>query len=93
MNDPGFCVGTVCGFLYAGVIGWILSEMRDASTKMGHRDRALDKFPDSLHPTLTPGGLVKTASEARLKYTLLVFALLVFIAVFPLGVYYLLLRA
>ena len=90
MNDPGFCVGTVCGFLYAGVIGWILSQMREARVKMGNRDRTLDKFPASLQPTLTPGGLVRSANEARLKYGLLFLALIAFSVGLPFGAYYLL---
>jgi hypothetical protein len=67
--------------------------MREARVKMGNRDRALDKFPDSAQPSLTPGGLVRSADQATFKYILLVLALVVFGVLFPFGVYYVLLQS
>ena len=81
--DTTFLGGGVCGFVYAGIIGWILFRMREAQLKMGHRDRPLDKFPDSAHPDLTPSKLMATSRRAHITYILLIILLVIFVLAYP----------
>ncbi len=70
------CVGWMFGAIHAGIIGWLLFQMRAAQLKMGHSDRTLDKFPDSAQPDLTARKLMRTAQQARLAYILYLTTLL-----------------
>jgi len=77
------CVGWMFGVIHAGVLGWLLYQMRAAQLKMGHSDRPLDKFPDSAQPDLTARQLMRTAQQARLAYILYFGALLLVLVSCP----------
>ena len=82
MNNAA-CVGWIFGMLYGGAVGLILYEMRQAQLKMGHSDRALDKFPDSAQPDLTARKLMSTARQARLMYILYIVVLILVLVSCP----------
>lgn len=52
MQDTFVC-GLMYGFFAAGIIGFILNQIRSASREMGASHRPLDTFPDSAQPNLT----------------------------------------
>jgi hypothetical protein len=83
MDTGSICVAWMFGVIYAGVIGWLLFQMKAAQLKMGHGDRALDKFPDSAQPDLTARKLMRTSQQARLAYILCLVALLLVFASCP----------
>jgi hypothetical protein len=89
MQDGTFCAGAVLGFLVAGVVSFIFVQIRDARMKIGHKDRPLDKFPDSAHPAMTPAGLVRTSHEAQFTVIAWSLVLIIFVGLVLVGVYFL----
>jgi hypothetical protein len=88
MQDGTFCAGTMLGFVAAGVVAFILVQIRDARVKMGQKDRTLDKFPDSAHPNLTPAGIVRTSHEAQFAVIAWTLILIIFVGLVFAGIYY-----
>lgn len=88
MQDGTFCAGAVLGFLVAGLVALILDQIRQARVKTGHKDRTLDKFPDSAHPNLTPAGIVRTSQEAQFTVIAWILVLIIFFGLVLVGVYY-----
>jgi hypothetical protein len=60
--EPLFCRGFAIGFLAAGIIGFILVQIRANRAKMGMMYKPLDTFPDAAQPHLTPIGIVRKGS-------------------------------
>ncbi len=89
MQDGTFCAGAVLGFLVAGLVALILDQIRKARVKTGHKDRTLDKFPDSAHATMTPAGIVRTSQEAQFAIIAWTLVLIIFVGLVLVGVYFL----
>lgn len=88
-GQENFCCGFLYGFIAAGIIASILAQMREARTKMGHKDRALDNFPDSVQPSMTSQGVVNTSRQAMFRYFIWSIALIFIVLVVAGGVLYL----
>jgi hypothetical protein len=87
MESSTFCMGAIYGFVAAGIMGFILNQIRVARLKAEHQDRQLDQFPDSMHPDLTPIGIVRTSGAARLAISAWSLILILVLAVTLAGAY------
>lgn len=88
MEDGIFCAGAVFGFFAAGFVAFVLARIREARIKVQHKDRTLDKFPDSAHPDMTPAGIVRTSQEAQFAVIAWTVVLIIFVGLVFVGVYY-----
>jgi hypothetical protein len=88
IGGNSFCCGALYGFIAAGIIALILTQMREARGRLGHKDRPLDKFPDSAHPNMTPLGLVKTSRQALTDIIMWSFLLSLIVGIVIAGLYY-----
>jgi len=88
LGGSNFCCGTLYGFIAAGMIASVLVQIRDARFKLDHKDRPLDKFPDSAHPNMTPSGLVKTSRQALIDIIMWSFLLILLVGMVVAGLYY-----
>ena len=86
-NTSSFCFGTLYGLIAAGIIALIANRMREARLKMEHQVRTYDKFPDSLHPTLTAAGVARTSQRETWVYAGLSVVLVIFIGLALTGVF------
>lgn len=86
MEENNFLVGGLCGFIAAGCLGVILTQMRVARTKMGLKDKAMDNFPDAAQPKLTPSSVVNTSHQAGLELMFWFVILIILIGVMVAGV-------
>jgi hypothetical protein len=86
MEDK-FYVGFVYGLMVGGILGYILSNIRAARTKMGTKNRPLDSFPDAIQPNLTPAKIVRNSRMAMFScifwFGLLIVAIYTFIVLTP----------
>jgi ABC-type antimicrobial peptide transport system permease subunit len=83
-----FCCGLVYGFVAAGFIAMVLSNIREARLKMGLKDRSLNNFPDAAQPNMTSSGVVNTSQEAMFRYVMWIIALIVIIVMVVGGIFY-----
>jgi hypothetical protein len=88
ISGNSFCCGTLYGFVVAGIIALVLNQLFEAKVKLGHKDRALDKFPDSAQPGMTPLGLVNTSRRALIDIILWSFLLIILGGLALAGLYY-----
>lgn len=63
MENIFYC-GAAYGFLVAGILGIIFSNIRQARTRLGAQNRPLDTFPDSIQPNITPARIVRNSRMA-----------------------------
>jgi hypothetical protein len=77
--ESNFALGFICGFVSAGIIGFIWGQIGKASSTIKQRNRPLDTFPDASQPHLTPAGIVWKSTKARVMWVFWVFVLLFFI--------------
>jgi hypothetical protein len=55
--EDTFRCGVVIGFIVAGIIGFILVQLRTSSARMGQRNRTMDNFPASVQSRMTPSNV------------------------------------
>jgi heme/copper-type cytochrome/quinol oxidase subunit 2 len=75
-------------FALGQCLAFLLPESCRSSLKIGHKDRPLDKFPDSAHPTMTPAGIVRTSQEAQFTVIAWTLVLIIFLGLVLVGVYF-----
>lgn len=61
-----FVCGAVYGLIAAGIIGFILVQIRAARIRMKWRDQTLDTFPDAVQAHVTPSRIVRTSRMGTL---------------------------
>jgi hypothetical protein len=87
LEKTSFLTGSICGFVAGGMIGWILFQIREARVKAGHKDRSLDKFPDSAQPSMTPIGIVSSSQQAAVNVALWTLVLLLLVGAFLVAIF------
>ena len=90
LNKYSFCFGTIYGFLGAGAVAFALSKIREARLKAGFRNRNLNGFSDAMQANLTPAGVVKNSQQAAFNLAMWNLALVVFIGITVVGLFYIL---
>lgn len=83
-----FCCGSLYGFIAAGIIAYILVQLREARGQMGQKNRPLDTFADASQPRMTASGIVNTSRQAMLRYVMWTFVLLVILVMVARGFFY-----
>lgn len=56
MQDPFQC-GFFTGFIFAGILGFIMGRIREARVRFGDIHRPMNTFSDASQPTLTAFGV------------------------------------
>lgn len=90
LNKYSFCFGTIFGFLGAGAVAFALSKIREAKFKAGFSNRNLNMFSDAQQANMTPSGVVKNSQQAALNLAIWNLALVVFIGLILVGLFYIL---
>lgn len=88
ISTASFCFGTFYGFVAAGVIAWVATQIRQERLQTGRKDLALDRFPDSAHPNMTSAGIVDGSNQAALRLVGWSILLIGFIGLSLAGLFY-----
>jgi len=64
--DQLFCYGAAYGIVIAGLLGFVLSQIRAARMKFGQQFKPFDQFPDAQHPHLNSAKVVRQSRFALL---------------------------
>ena len=81
MDQASFCVGSLYGIAAAGIVAYILNQIRFANMKAGRANATLDKFPNAMQSTATPLGVVRDSRSARLSAIVLSLLLALVLAI------------
>ena len=84
VTDNQILCGIGYGFIAAGILGFILVQLRASRIRMGQANRPLDAFPDASQPGLTPAGIVWSSRFGM--FTCILWAI-IFIATTALVIY------
>ncbi|HXV99983.1 MAG TPA: hypothetical protein VEC93_16310 [Anaerolineae bacterium] len=90
LNSYSFCFGTIYGALAVGMVAFALSKIREARLKAGFRNRTLSNFSDAMQANLTPTTVVKNSEQASFNLFMWNLALVIFIGIAVIGLYYVL---
>jgi hypothetical protein len=90
LSGYSFCFGTIYGALAVGMIALALNKIREARLKAGFRNRTLSNFSDAMQANLTPTSVVKNSEQASFNLFMWNLALVIFIGIAVIGLYYVL---
>lgn len=85
--ENSFCCGAAYGFLAAGIMGVILSRIREARVRSGLQNLNLDRFSDAVQPSLTSAGVVHNSHLAMVSVVFWSLLLIIIIGLVAYGAF------